>query len=79
MPSPLALTLGEPAVSGLTSPSPPGAAARSSSLAPFYVLADPEFLARRAERIAPGVPIAVVEPQAPAPPSRPRCPWSISA
>ena len=33
-------------------------------LAPFYLLADPKFVTRRAERIAPDVTIAVVEPQA---------------
>ena len=33
-------------------------------LAPFYLLADPAFIARSAERIAPDVSIAVVEPAA---------------
>jgi len=61
---PLALTLGEPAGIG---PDITFAAWRQRAelrLAPFYILAEPEFLRRRAERIAVDVPIAVVEPQA---------------
>jgi 4-hydroxythreonine-4-phosphate dehydrogenase len=64
MPSPLALTLGEPAGIG---PDITFAAWRRRAefgLAPFYLLADPAFVARHAERIAPDVTIAVVEPQA---------------
>ena len=64
MPPPLVLTLGEPAGIG---PDITFAAWRRRAeleLAPFYLLADPEFIARRAERIAPDVAIAVVEPQA---------------
>jgi 4-hydroxythreonine-4-phosphate dehydrogenase len=64
MPSPLALTLGEPAGIG---PDITFAAWRRRAefgLAPFYLLADPAFVARRAERIALDVTIAVVEPQA---------------
>ena len=64
MPPPLALTLGEPAGIG---PDITFAAWRRRAeleLAPFYLLADPEFIARRAERIAPDMAIAVVEPQA---------------
>jgi 4-hydroxythreonine-4-phosphate dehydrogenase len=64
MPSPLALTLGEPAGIG---PDITFAAWRRRAefgLAPFYLLADPAFMARCAERIAPDVTIAVVEPQA---------------
>ncbi len=59
---PLALTLGEPAGIG---PDITFAAWRRRAeleLHPFYVLADPAFLARRAQRIAPGLPIAAVEP-----------------
>ena len=59
---PLALTLGEPAGIG---PDITFAAWRRRAelgLPPFYVLADPDFLARRAERLAPDVPIEVVEP-----------------
>ena len=62
MPLPLALTLGEPAGIG---PDITFAAWRRRAelgLAPFYLLGDPEFLARRAERIAPDLPIRVVEP-----------------
>jgi len=64
MPPPLALTLGEPAGIG---PDITFAAWRRRAaldLAPFYLLADPKFVTRRAERIAPDVTIAVVEPQA---------------
>src|SRR5262245_31836340 len=62
MPPPLALTLGEPAGIG---PDITFAAWRRRAelgLRPFYILGDPKFLARRAERTAPGVPIAIVEP-----------------
>jgi 4-hydroxythreonine-4-phosphate dehydrogenase len=61
---PLALTLGEPAGIG---PDITFAAWRRRAelgLTPFYLLADPAFVARRTERIAPDVPIAVVEPAA---------------
>jgi 4-hydroxythreonine-4-phosphate dehydrogenase len=64
MARPLALTLGEPAGIG---PDITFAAWRQRAklgLAPFYILAEPEFLRTRAERIAADVPIAVVEPQA---------------
>jgi 4-hydroxythreonine-4-phosphate dehydrogenase len=63
VPRPLALTLGEPAGIG---PDITFAAWRRRAeldLAPFYLLADPAFVARRAERIAPDVAIAVVEPK----------------
>jgi len=61
---PLALTLGEPAGIG---PDIALAAWRRRAefdLAPFYLLADPALMQRRAERIAPDVPIAVIEPGA---------------
>ena len=64
MARPLALTLGEPAGIG---PDITFAAWRRRAeldLAPFYLLADPDFVARCAQRIAPDVPIAVVEPDA---------------
>lgn len=64
MTRPLALTLGEPAGIG---PDITFAAWRRRAeleLTPFYLLADPTFMARRAERIAPDVRIAVVEPAA---------------
>src|SRR5205823_1777606 len=61
---PLALTLGEPAGIGpdITFAAWQGRAALS--LAPFYMIADPAFLRLRAARMAPGLPIAVVEPAA---------------
>jgi 4-hydroxythreonine-4-phosphate dehydrogenase len=62
MARPLALTLGEPAGIG---PDITFAAWRRRAdlgLAPFYILADPAFLRRRIERIAPEIPIAMVEP-----------------
>jgi len=61
---PLALTLGEPAGIG---PDITFAAWRRRAelgLTPFYILADPVFLRGCAERIAPDVPVAVVEPSA---------------
>jgi len=61
---PLALTLGEPAGIG---PDITFAAWRQRAelgLPPFYILADPKFLRVRAERIAPDVPVAEVEPSA---------------
>jgi 4-hydroxythreonine-4-phosphate dehydrogenase len=64
MARPLALTLGEPAGIG---PDITFAAWRRRielNLAPFYLLADPDFVVRYAQRIAPDVPIAVVEPAA---------------
>jgi 4-hydroxythreonine-4-phosphate dehydrogenase len=62
MPRPLALTLGEPAGIG---PDITFAAWRRRSelgLPPFYLLADPDFVARRARQMAPDVAVAVVEP-----------------
>jgi 4-hydroxythreonine-4-phosphate dehydrogenase len=59
---PLALTLGEPAGIG---PDITFAAWRrraEAGLPPFYLIGDPHYLAQRAERIAPGLPIATVEP-----------------
>jgi 4-hydroxythreonine-4-phosphate dehydrogenase len=64
MRGPLALTLGEPAGIG---PDITFAAWRRRAelaLAPFYLIADPAFIERRARRIAPGLPISVVEPAA---------------
>ena len=61
---PLALTLGEPAGIG---PDITFAAWRRRAelgLSPFYLLADPAFVARRAERIAPDTPVTVVKPEA---------------
>jgi 4-hydroxythreonine-4-phosphate dehydrogenase len=59
---PLALTLGEPAGIG---PDITFAAWRrrvEAGLQAFYVLGDPQFLRRCAERIAPDIPLALVEP-----------------
>jgi 4-hydroxythreonine-4-phosphate dehydrogenase len=59
---PLALTLGEPAGIG---PEITFAAWRrriEAGLQAFYVLADPQFLRRCARRLAPDIPVAVVEP-----------------
>jgi 4-hydroxythreonine-4-phosphate dehydrogenase len=64
MSRPLALTLGEPA--GIGPDITFAAWRRRAELAldPFYLLADPGFIARRAARMAPDVPVAVVEPAA---------------
>jgi 4-hydroxythreonine-4-phosphate dehydrogenase len=59
---PLALTLGEPAGIG---PDISFAAWRRRAelgLPPFYLLGDPEFLERRARRMAPDIAVAKVEP-----------------
>jgi 4-hydroxythreonine-4-phosphate dehydrogenase len=64
MAAPLALTLGEPAGIG---PDITFAAWRERAklaLAPFYLLADPAFISRRARQLAPDLSIAVVEPAA---------------
>ena len=59
---PLALTLGEPA--GIGPDITFGAWRRraEAGLQAFYVLADPQFLRRCMQRIAPDIPLAVVEP-----------------
>jgi 4-hydroxythreonine-4-phosphate dehydrogenase len=64
MPRPLAVTLGEPAGIG---PDITFAAWRRRSelsLPPFYLLADPKFIERRARRMGLDIPIATVEPAA---------------
>jgi len=64
MARPLALTVGEPAGIG---PDITFAAWRQRAelgLPPFYLLGDPAFITRRAERIAPDLTVAVVEPAA---------------
>ena len=62
MSRPLAVTLGEPA--GIGPDITLAAWQRRAELAlpPFYLLADAKFLRQRAERLAPDVAIAVVEP-----------------
>src|SRR5215475_1314557 len=64
MPRPLALTLGEPAGIGPDITFAAWRARAELELAPFYLLADPAFIARRARTMALDVPIAVVEPAA---------------
>jgi 4-hydroxythreonine-4-phosphate dehydrogenase len=64
MPRPLALTLGEPAGIGPDITIAAWRRRAELNLPPFYLLADPKLVARRAEWIAPGLPIAVVEPSA---------------
>src|SRR5438876_11421094 len=64
MARPLALTVGEPAGIG---PDITFAAWRQRAelgLPPFYLLGDPAFVTRRAERIAPDLTVAVFEPAA---------------
>jgi 4-hydroxythreonine-4-phosphate dehydrogenase len=63
MTRPLALTLGEPA--GIGPDIALAAWRRRSELAlpPFYLLGDPSFLERRAQRLELDIPMAVVEPQ----------------
>jgi 4-hydroxythreonine-4-phosphate dehydrogenase len=62
MPRPLALTLGEPAGIGPDITIAVWRRRFELDLPPFYLLADPKLIARRAERLAPGLNIAVVEP-----------------
>jgi 4-hydroxythreonine-4-phosphate dehydrogenase len=59
---PLALTLGEPAGIGSDITFAAWRRRVEAGLPPFYVLGDPDYLARRAERIAPGLVIQVVDP-----------------
>jgi len=62
MPRPLALTLGEPAGIGPDITLIAWRRRVELELTPFYLLADPKFVARRAERMGLDVPIAVAEP-----------------
>ena len=52
-----------PQASGPTSRSQPGRGARALDLPAFYVLADPQCLARRAERLGLDVPLEIVTPE----------------
>jgi 4-hydroxythreonine-4-phosphate dehydrogenase len=61
---PLALTLGEPAGIGADITLAAWRRRAELALAPFYLLADPAHLARRAKRLGLDIPIAVVEPAA---------------
>jgi len=60
----LALTLGEPAGIGPDIAIAAWRRRQELSLPPFYILADPDFLRRRAEQIGDGVALSVVEPAA---------------
>jgi 4-hydroxythreonine-4-phosphate dehydrogenase len=62
MPRPLALTLGEPAGIGPDITLAAWRRRNELKLPPFYLLADPQFLARRSQRGASDLPLAVVEP-----------------
>src|SRR4051794_30083287 len=62
MPRPLALTLGEPAGIGPDITFAAWRARAELDLPPFYLIADPDFVARRARLMALDVAIAVVEP-----------------
>jgi 4-hydroxythreonine-4-phosphate dehydrogenase len=64
MPPPLALTLGEPAGIGPDITLAAWRRRAELALAPFYILADPAFMASRAKCLALDIPIAVVEPAA---------------
>jgi 4-hydroxythreonine-4-phosphate dehydrogenase len=64
MRSPLALTLGEPAGIGPDITVAAWLRRAELCLPPFYLLADPDFVARRAAQVAPGLPTCVVEPAA---------------
>jgi 4-hydroxythreonine-4-phosphate dehydrogenase len=64
MPRSLALTLGEPAGIGPDITFLAWRARAELELPPFYLIADPDFVARRARHMALDVPIAVVEPAA---------------
>jgi 4-hydroxythreonine-4-phosphate dehydrogenase len=64
MSRPLALTLGEPAGIGADITLAAWQRRAELALAPFYLLADPRYVASRAKRLALDIPIAVVEPAA---------------
>jgi len=59
----LALTLGEPAGIGPDIALAAWVRRAELDLPPFYILADPQFLMRRAERLGLAVPIAMVAPE----------------
>ena len=64
---PLALTLGEPAGIGPDLALAVWCRRGELDLPPFYIVADPEYLARRAGRLGLNVPLAAVTPSAAAP------------
>ncbi|HWP26439.1 MAG TPA: 4-hydroxythreonine-4-phosphate dehydrogenase PdxA [Xanthobacteraceae bacterium] len=63
MPHPLALTVGEPAGIGPDLALIAWARRNEVALPPFYILADPDHLDRRAARLSLRVPLAIVPPQ----------------
>jgi len=63
MHKPIAVTLGEPAGIGPDIVLTVWNERRAREPAPFYVIGDPDFLARRARRLDLDIPIAVVEPE----------------
>jgi len=64
MSRPLALTIGEPAGIGPDIALAAWHRRRDLSLPPFYLLADPEFVRRRAARLGLDIPVAAVQPRA---------------
>src|SRR5262245_220036 len=62
MGQPLALTLGEPAGIGPDITLAAWLQREALQLPPFYVLADPDFLARRARHLGLTVPLRTIEP-----------------
>jgi 4-hydroxythreonine-4-phosphate dehydrogenase len=64
MPRVLALTLGDPAGIGPDIAIAAWRRRQELGLPPFYILADPDFLRRRAEKLGDAVALAVVEPGA---------------
>lgn len=63
MQPPVAVTLGEPAGIGPDIALKAWRERRARGLAPFYIVGDPDFLARRARRMDLDVPIAAVAPE----------------
>src|SRR3954468_12233139 len=63
MTRPLALTLGEPAGIGPDIALAVWQRREDLALLPFYLLADPEFVARRAHHLGLDIPLRVVEPE----------------
>jgi 4-hydroxythreonine-4-phosphate dehydrogenase len=64
MPPPLALTVGEPAGIGADIALVAWQRRHEFALPPFYLIADPQFIARRAAGLGLDVPLEVVEPTA---------------
>jgi 4-hydroxythreonine-4-phosphate dehydrogenase len=64
MPRALALTLGEPAGIGPDITLKAWQRRKALGLAPFYIVADPDFLVDRAARLSLDIPVRIVEPNA---------------